>query len=281
VVLRSFAGGHEEARVEPDRPPLALSIAGSDPSGGAGIQADLKTFEAHGVYGMAVITALTAQNTLGVRGFEVVAAPFVRQQIDAVLEDIGTDAAKTGMLASAAVMDAVAAGLAHHRVEALVVDPVAASKHGDPLLEQDAVAALREVVVPLALVATPNLGEVELLTGVEVTGVDDLPRAGDAMLELGCRWVLIKGGHLEAGEEAVDLLTDGRRREWFSAPRLDSRDTHGTGCTLAAAITARLAAGDDLVPAVRSAKDYLTGALRRGVRIGSGIGPVDHRWRDR
>lgn len=260
--------------------PLALTIAGSDPSGGAGIQADLKTFEAHGVYGMSVVTALTAQNTTGVRAFEVVSPAFVRQQLDAVLEDIGTDAAKTGMLASAAVMEAVAAGVAHHGIDALVVDPVAASKHGDPLLEPDAVTAMRDVVVPRALVVTPNLGEVELLTGVAVATVDDLPRAGDAMLELGCRWVLVKGGHLE-GEEAVDLLTDGRHREWCAAPRLDARDTHGTGCTLAAAITARLATGDDLVPAVRSAKDYLTGALRRGVRIGSGIGPVDHQWRAR
>jgi hydroxymethylpyrimidine/phosphomethylpyrimidine kinase len=266
--------------VDPDRPYLALTIAGSDPGGGAGIQADLKTFEAYGVYGMSVITALTAQNTLGVRGFEVVSPAFVREQLDAVMEDIGTHAAKTGMLASAAVMEAVAAGIVHHGIDTLVVDPVAASKHGDPLLEPDAVAALRELVVPRALVVTPNLGEVELLTGVEVATVDDLPRAGDAMLELGSRWVLVKGGHLE-GEQAVDLLTDGRRREWYAAPRLDARDTHGTGCTLAAAITARLAAGDDLVQAVRSAKDYLTGALRRGVRIGSGIGPVDHGWQHR
>ncbi len=265
---------------QPGRPPVALTMAGSDPSGGAGIQADLKTFEAHGVYGMAVLTALTAQNTLGVRGFEVVSSAFVRQQIDAVMEDIGTDAAKTGMLASAAVMEAVAAAVTHHGIDALVVDPVAASKHGDPLLEREALTALREVVVPLALVATPNLGEVELLTGVTVEGVDDLERAGDAMVELGCRWVLVKGGHLP-GPQAVDLLTDGRHREWYPGPRLDSRDTHGTGCTLAAAMTARLAAGDDLVPAVRAAKDYLTGALRRGVRIGAGIGPVDHQWRSR
>ena len=262
------------------RPALALTIAGSDPSGGAGIQADLKTFEAHGVYGMSVITALTAQNTLGVHGFEMVPSVFVRQQLDAVADDIGVDAAKTGMLGSAEVMEAVTAGVRHHGLDALVVDPVAASKHGDPLLEADALTALREAVLPTALVATPNIGEVELLTGVRVQTVDDLPRAADAVLELGCRWVLVKGGHL-AGEHATDLLTDGRQREWLASPRIDARDTHGTGCTLAAAITARLALGDDLVSAARAAKEYLTGALARGVRIGAGIGPVDHGWRHR
>ncbi len=263
-----------------DRPPLALTIAGSDSGGGAGIQADLKTFEAHGVYGMSVITALTAQNTLGVQGVETIPSVFVREQLDSVATDIGVDAAKTGMLATAPIMEAVAAGVAYHGIEALVVDPVAASKHGDPLLEDDALTALREAVLPAALVATPNVGELELLTGVLVEHPDDLPRAADALLELGCRWALVKGGHL-AGEQACDLLTDGRHREWLTAPRLDVRDTHGTGCTLAAAITARLAAGDDVVPAAVAAKDYLTGALRRGVRIGEGIGPVDHRWRER
>jgi hydroxymethylpyrimidine/phosphomethylpyrimidine kinase len=261
-------------------PPLALTIAGSDPSGGAGIQADLKTFEAHGVYGMSVITALTAQNTLGVQGVEVVSPAFVRRQLDSVLEDVGADAAKTGMLASAEVMDAVASGIREHRLETLVVDPVAASKHGDSLLEPEALSTLRETIVPLALVATPNLGEVELLTGVAVSDAGDMERAASAMLELGCSWVLVKGGHLE-GEDAADLLTDGRDRQWLRAPRLEVRDTHGTGCTLAAAITSRLAMGDDVVPAVSAAKEYLTGALRRGVRIGSGIGPVDHGWRTR
>jgi hydroxymethylpyrimidine/phosphomethylpyrimidine kinase len=261
-------------------PPRALTIAGSDSSGGAGIQADLKTFEAHGVYGMSVITALTAQNTLGVHGVEMVPSVFVRQQLDVVVEDVGVDAAKTGMLGSSAIMEAVIAGVHHHGLTALVVDPVAASKHGDALLEQEALACLRERVVPAALVATPNLGEVELLTGVRVDSADDLPRAADALLELGCTWALIKGGHL-SGEQAVDLLTDGTHQEWLTSPRLDVRDTHGTGCTLAAAITANLAAGEDVVPAVRAAKDYLTGALRRGVRIGRGIGPVDHQWRHR
>lgn len=261
-------------------PPLALSIAGSDPSGGAGIQADLKTFEACGVYGMAVLTALTAQNTQGVHGVEVVSPSFVARQLDVVLADVGADAVKTGMLASAPVMEAVADVLARHEVSSLVVDPVAASKHGDPLLEDDAVTTLATRIVPRALVATPNAGEVGLLTGRTPKRREDLPDAAAAMLELGCRWVLVKGGHL-AGDVAVDLLTDGEREHWLEAPRLDTRDTHGTGCTLAAAITAGLAAGLEVVPAVRAAKDYLTGALRTGVRIGHGIGPVDHQWRSR
>jgi hydroxymethylpyrimidine/phosphomethylpyrimidine kinase len=261
-------------------PPIALSVAGSDPSGGAGIQADLKTFEACGVYGMAVIAALTAQNTLGVHGVEVVSASFVREQLDAVLADVGADAVKTGMLASAPVMGAVAQAFEDHGVRTLVVDPVAASKHGDPLLEPEAVEALRTLIVPRALVATPNAGEVGLLTGVTPRNRDDLEGAAEAMLDLGPRWVLLKGGHLDDAL-AVDLLTDGRESHWLEAPRLDTRDTHGTGCTLAAAIAAGLAAGLDVVPAVRAAKDYLNGALRTGVRIGRGIGPVDHQWRTR
>jgi hydroxymethylpyrimidine/phosphomethylpyrimidine kinase len=261
-------------------PPVALTVAGSDPSGGAGIQADLKTFEACGVYGMAVLTALTAQNTLGVHGVEVVDPLFVRAQLDAVLGDVGADAVKTGMLASAPVMEAVADGLEAHGVTALVVDPVAASKHGDPLLEPDAVDVLRARIVPRALVATPNAGEVGLLTGTSPRTRADLEAAAAAVLELGCRWVLVKGGHLE-DRMAVDLLTDGAERHWLETPRLDTRDTHGTGCTLAAAITAGLAAGLDVVSAVRAAKEYLTGALRTGVRIGQGIGPVDHQWRTR
>ena len=264
----------------PVSPPVALTVAGSDPSGGAGIQADLKTFEACGVYGMAVLTALTAQNTLGVHGVEVVPPEFVRAQLDAVLDDVGADAVKTGMLASAAVMDAVADAFSAHDVDALVVDPVAASKHGDPLLDPDAVDTLRTRIVPRALVATPNAGEVGLLTGVTPRRREDLPEAAAAVLALGCRWVLVKGGHLD-DDVAVDLLTDGDQEHWLEAPRLDTRDTHGTGCTLAAAITAGLASGDDVVTAVRAAKEYLTGALRTGVRIGAGIGPVDHQWRTR
>lgn len=266
--------------MDPVSPPVALTIAGSDSGGGAGIQADLKTFEALGVYGTSVLTALTAQNTLGVQGVHVVPPDFVRQQLDSVAGDIGVAAAKTGMLATAEVIEAVADGVAAHGLETLVVDPVAASKHGDPLLAEDAVDALRERIVPRALVATPNLGEVALLTGVAVTDRADLPRAAAAFLDLGCTWVLVKGGHLPGGQ-AADLLSDGTTRVEVVAERYETRDTHGTGCTLSAAIAAELAKGEPVVAAVRAAKDYVTGALRRGVRIGAGIGPVDHQWRRR
>lgn len=268
----------------PDAPatvPRALTIAGSDSGGGAGIQADLKTFEHRGAYGMSVITALTAQNTLGVSGVHEVPPAFVRAQLDAVADDIGVDAAKTGMLATGEIIEVVAAGIREHGIDRLVVDPVAASKHGDPLLREDAVDALREEILPLALVATPNLGELELLAGAAVESVDDLAAAATAFLELGPRWVLAKGGHLPGNEDAVDLLTDGDVRLEVTAERLETRDTHGTGCTLSAAIAAELARGSEVVEAVNAAKRYLTGALRQGVRIGAGIGPVDHQWERR
>lgn len=258
--------------------PRVLTIAGSDSSGGAGIQADLKTFAALDTYGMSVITALTAQNTIGVHGVHEVPAEFVRQQLDVVIRDIGVDAAKTGMLASAAIAGAVAEGIREHRLERLVVDPVCASKHGDPLLSEDALEALRSEVVPLAEVVTPNLGEVALLTGVEVRSVADLRSAAEAMLELGPRWVLVKGGHLSADADAVDLLSDGDSFVELRSERSDTRDTHGTGCTLAAAVAAHRARGSDVVEAVRAAKDYVTGAIRHGLRLGAGIGPVDHGW---
>jgi hydroxymethylpyrimidine/phosphomethylpyrimidine kinase len=261
--------------------PRALTIAGSDSGGGAGIQADLKTFEAHGVYGMSVITALTAQNTVGVHGIHEVPDRFVRSQLDAVCEDIGVDAAKTGMLANAAIIRTVVEGRDEHGVERLVVDPVAASKHGDPLLRPEAVAALRDDLVPRALVVTPNVGEVALLTGVEVGRREDLRGAAEAFLELGPRWVLVKGGHLPGNEDAVDLLTDGRDWHEVSARRLETQDTHGTGCTLAAAIAAGLALGRDVVAAVAAAKEFVTAAIEHSLRIGKGIGPVDPGWRHR
>jgi hydroxymethylpyrimidine/phosphomethylpyrimidine kinase len=259
----------------------ALTIAGSDSGGGAGIQADLKTFAALGVYGMSVITALTAQNTVGVHGVHEVPPDFVRAQLDAVAGDIGVDAAKLGMLASAEIIAAVADGVRVHGIDRLVVDPVCASKHGDPLLRDDALAALRADILPLAEVVTPNLGEVALLTGVEVRGVGDLRAAADAVLALGPRWVLVKGGHLPGNTAAIDLLSDGTATIEIRAERLDTVDTHGTGCTLAAAIAAHRARGADVVEAVHAAKTYVTGAIRHGLRLGAGIGPVDHAWQDR
>jgi hydroxymethylpyrimidine/phosphomethylpyrimidine kinase len=256
-----------------------LTIAGSDSGGGAGIQADLKTFAAHGVYGMSVLTALTAQNTVGVHGVHEVPPEFVRAQFDAVVGDIGVDAVKTGMLGAAATVRTVAACLRDLPGVPVVVDPVCASKHGDPLIAEDAVAVLRDQLLPLAEVVTPNTGEVQLLTGVEVADVDDLAAAAAAMKDLGPRWVLIKGGHLPGNVDAVDLLFDGERSYPLRTERLDTTDTHGTGCTLSSAIAANRAAGLDVVDAVTAAKEYITGAIRGGLRLGSGIGPVDHGWR--
>lgn len=249
-----------------------LTIAGSDSGGGAGIQADLKTFLAFGVHGMSAITAVTAQNSVGVHGWWPLPVEAVRAQIRAVVDDIGVDAVKVGMLGTAEIAAAVASSL--DGVEApLVVDPVCVSKHGDPLLDADALAALREIVAR-ATIVTPNLDEVAALTGVRVTGEEGLEEAARAFHALGARWTLVKGGHL-AGE-AVDLLWPSGTR--YAAPRLDNRHTHGTGCTLASAIAARLAWGDEVADAVRAAKEYVTGAIGAGFALGSGIGPVDHGW---
>ena len=257
-------------------PPRVLTVAGSDSGGGAGIQADLKTMLAHGVHGMSVLAAVTAQNSVGVQGYWELPVEAVQAQLDSVLGDIGVDAVKTGMLASPQLVQAVAGRLRGVRAP-LVVDPVGVSKHGDPLLQDDAVEVLRSELVPLATVVTPNLPEVTQLTGVRVEGPADLLRAAHAVLELGPAWVLVKGGHLPG--DPVDLLTDGREEHVLRAPRLDSRHTHGTGCTLASAIASRLARGDDVPTAVGRAKEYLTGALRAGFPLGAGIGPVDHGWR--
>jgi hydroxymethylpyrimidine/phosphomethylpyrimidine kinase len=252
-----------------------LTIAGSDSGGGAGIQADLKTMLACGVHGMSVVAAVTAQNSVGVQGYWELPVEAVRAQLDSVLDDIGVDAVKTGMLASPALVSAVAGRL--RGVDApVVVDPVGVSKHGDPLLQDEAVEVLRRELVPRATVLTPNLPEVELLTGVRVEDASDLRRAADAVLELGPQWALVKGGHLRG--DPVDLLTDGRDVWKYGSRRYDNRHTHGTGCTLASAIASRLALGDDVPTAVRLARDYVTGALRGGFSLGAGIGPVDHGW---
>jgi hydroxymethylpyrimidine/phosphomethylpyrimidine kinase len=260
-------------------PPRALTIAGSDSGGGAGIQADLKTLQEFGVFGMSVVTALTAQNTLGVHDVWEAPPAFVVAQLDAVVTDIGVDATKTGMLASAEIIEVVAEGVRRHRLDRLVVDPVCASKHGDPLLHADAIDALRDQILPLAEIVTPNLGEVALLTGVKVHQVGDLRAAAVAVKNLGPRWVLIKGGHLPDNAAAVDLLSDGEQFIQIVSQRLETRDTHGTGCTLASAIVAGRAQGLDVEAAVRAAKIYVTGAIRHGLRLGGGIGPVNHAWR--
>nr|WP_239074660.1 bifunctional hydroxymethylpyrimidine kinase/phosphomethylpyrimidine kinase [Streptomyces sp. SID10853] len=257
---------------------MVLTVAGSDSGGGAGIQADLKTMLALGVHGMSVLTAVTAQNSQGVQGAWELPADAVRAQYRAVVDDIGVDAVKTGMLSSAELVETVA-GLLAATDAPVVVDPVGVSKHGDPLLAASALDCVRELLLPTATVATPNLDEVAQLTGVQVEKEADLPRAAEAVLAHGPAWVLIKGGHL-AGD-AVDLLTDGSEEHWLRAPRLDNRHTHGTGCTLASAIAAQLARGLAVPEAVAAAKEYVTGAIRAGFALGSGIGPVDHGWRFR
>ncbi|MGW6742351.1 bifunctional hydroxymethylpyrimidine kinase/phosphomethylpyrimidine kinase [Streptomyces sp. NPDC055025] len=259
-------------------PPRVLTVAGSDSGGGAGIQADLKTMLAFGVHGMSVITAVTAQNSLGVRGAWELPVEAVRAQYRAVVDDIGVRAVKTGMLSSAGLVEAVA-GLLADTDAPVVVDPVGVSKHGDPLLAASALDGVRNRLLPVATVATPNLDEVAQLTGVRVEDETGLRRAADAVLAFGPGWALIKGGHLPG--DAVDLLTDGREEHWLRAPRQDNRHTHGTGCTLASAIAAGLAGGQGVVEAVVAAKEYVTGAIGHGFPLGAGIGPVDHAWRFR
>lgn len=258
--------------------PRVLTVASSDSGGGAGIQADLKTMLAFGVHGMSVIVAVTAQNSIGVQGHWELPVSAVRAQMSSVLGDIGVDAVKTGMLASAQMVETVAAELSSVRVP-VVVDPVSVSKHGDPLLAADALEAVRGQLLPVATLVTPNLYEVAQLTGVEVTAEADLRRAADAVLKLGPRAVLVKGGHLKG--DAVDLFYDGTTERSFRAPRLDNRHTHGTGCTLASGIASRLALGDSLMEAVAAAKEFVTGAIATGFALGSGIGPVDHGWQFR
>ncbi|MFD9942536.1 bifunctional hydroxymethylpyrimidine kinase/phosphomethylpyrimidine kinase [Nonomuraea sp. NPDC059023] len=256
-------------------PPRVLTVAGSDSGGGAGIQADLKTMLAHGVHGMSVIAAVTAQNSMGVQGYWELPPEAVRAQLDSVLGDIGAQAVKTGMLASPALVELVAEVLGEYDAPT-VVDPVGVSKHGDTLLVPEAVESLKTRLLPVATVVTPNLWEVEQLTSVKVEDEDGLRRAADAILELGPTWALIKGGHLPG--EPVDLLTDGTAEYRFRAERHDNRHTHGTGCTLASAIASHLAQGEEMPVAVAKAKEYVTGAIARGFPLGDGIGPVDHAW---
>jgi hydroxymethylpyrimidine/phosphomethylpyrimidine kinase len=265
--------------VVPDRMARALTVAGSDPGGGAGIQADLKTFAALGVWGMSAITAITVQNTMGVTGATDVPAQVVGEQIRAVATDIGVDAAKTGMLSSAEIIDQVAAALVATSVPNLVVDPVFVSKHGHPLLRPDAVGALKALVLPLATVVTPNLPEAGGLAGFEVRSREDMRRAAHAILSMGPRAVLVKGGHLE-GSSSDDLFVGADAGEtWIEGERIETANTHGTGCTLSAAIAAYLARGEPLVEAVRRGKVFVTEAIRHAVSLGRGIGPVNPGWR--
>ncbi len=262
----------------PETRPRALTIAGSDSGGGAGIQADLKTFSALGVFGMTAITAVTVQNTRGVSGYEELSPQTVGDQIRSVVTDIGVDAAKTGMLASAAIVAAVADAVRETAIPNLVVDPVFMSKHGHALLAEDAVGALRTRILPLATLVTPNLHEATGLVGFRVDSRDAMERAARAILDDGPRAVLVKGGHLEGSDRADDLFFDGEREEWVEGERIDTPHTHGTGCTLSAAIAAYLARGDELLAAVRAGKRFVTEAIRHALPLGRGIGPVDPLW---
>jgi hydroxymethylpyrimidine/phosphomethylpyrimidine kinase len=254
--------------------PTALTIAGSDSGAGAGIQADLKTFAANGVYGTSAITAITAQNTRAVKKIHPLPPAIVAAQINAVAEDIGADAVKTGMLLDAAVVKIVAAKIRRHRLRNLVVDPVMIAKSGDLLLRKDALAALKTKLIPLATVVTPNVPEAEKLTGLRLKRPEDFQEAARRIIALGAKSVVIKGGHRKG--PAADLFYDGKNFREFSAPRYRTRNTHGTGCTFAAAIAANLAKGAKPEDAVRRAKRYLTRAIEKGYSIGSGHGPVNH-----
>jgi hydroxymethylpyrimidine/phosphomethylpyrimidine kinase len=253
--------------------PAALTIAGSDPSGGAGLQADLKTFHQFGVYGESVVTLITVQNTRRVSRVECLDPRLVIEQLAAVLEDIPPAAAKTGALGNRAIVDAIAEAAAGFRFP-LVVDPVMVSKHGLPLVAGDAVEAIRARLLPRAFLLVPNVPEAEALTGIEIRGLDAMRRAAKMLRDLGARSVLIKGGHLR-GDPIDVLLHDGKWTE-LRGPRLDTRHTHGTGCTLSAAITAQLAAGVPLTEACVRAKRFLTEAIAGNPGLGAGAGPVNH-----
>lgn len=255
-----------------------LTIAGSDSGGGAGIQADLKTFAARGVYGMSALTAITAQNTMGVQGVFELPAGFVARQIDSVMEDIGADAWKTGMLSNAEIVRTVAERARYYGVARLVVDPVMVAKGGDPLLRSEAREALVGDLVPLAYVITPNHHEAGVLAGFQVTNLEEMHQAAEAIHALGARYVVVKGGHLPSSDAAVDVMYDGREFETFAAERIDTPNTHGTGCTFASAIAAELAKGQAVREAVWAAKAYLNAALQAGTElgIGHGHGPLNH-----
>jgi hydroxymethylpyrimidine/phosphomethylpyrimidine kinase len=253
-----------------------LTIAGSDSGGGAGIQADLKTFMAFGVYGMSAITALTAQNTLGVQGIFEISPEFVYQQIQSVMTDIGADAVKTGMLASADIVTAVSRAVEDFAIPNLVVDPVMVAKSGDALLAENARRAIWENLIPRATVITPNIFEAEVLLNRKIANLEDMQEAARELKKSGCQWVVLKGGHLDIGKQAIDVVYDGQNFQLLKSARLDSRHTHGTGCTFASAIAAGLAKGYEVLEAISKAKNYITMAIKNGLPFGAGHGPTNH-----
>jgi hydroxymethylpyrimidine/phosphomethylpyrimidine kinase len=260
------------------RLPVALTIAGSDSGGGAGIQADLKTFAALGVHGTSAITAVTAQNTTGVAGYVELPLDIIRAQIDEVVADLRPAAAKTGMLASPGIIEVVAAAVEEHGIRQLVVDPVMVAKGGAKLLQDEAVGALRTRLIPLAAVITPNLPEAEVLLGRRIATEAERERAARELRALGCRAAVVKGGHTE-GDRADDAFFDGEAVVWLRSERVATRHTHGSGCAFSAAIAAGLARGLDTQRAVREAKEFIEGAIRCSLELGSGHGPVNPMWR--
>ncbi|MGW9477607.1 bifunctional hydroxymethylpyrimidine kinase/phosphomethylpyrimidine kinase [Saccharomonospora azurea] len=265
-------------------PRTALTIAGSDSGGGAGIQADLRTFFACGVHGLTALTAVTVQNSVGVSGFTEIPPEVVTAQIDAVANDMGVDAAKTGMLATAEIISAVAsavdaADIGRNRRIPFVVDPVAASMHGDPLLRAEALEAIRTELLPKATLVAPNLDEVRLLTGIDVRNAEDSRKAAEALLDFGPQWVLVKGGHFSGDSRCVDLLFDGTHIVTFDGPRYDTPHTHGGGDTLASAITAHLAKGLGVPDAVAAGKKFIERCVAESYALGAGVGPVSPFWR--
>lgn len=256
---------------------IAMTVAGSDSGGGAGIQADLKTFAALGVYGASVVTALTAQNTCTVAGVHPSPPDFVSLQIETVLDDIPVKAVKTGMLFEAGIVEAVCAALAKNRAENLVVDPVMIAKSGDSLLKPEAVEALKARLIPMALLVTPNIPEAEALAGIKINGVEEMKEAARRIVKMGASSAVIKGGHMRGGELTDLLLTDGVFTK-FVRNRIDTKHTHGTGCTFSAAITAGLAKGLSVIDAVDSAERYIEEAIKHAEPLGKGHGPVNHFW---
>jgi hydroxymethylpyrimidine/phosphomethylpyrimidine kinase len=254
----------------------ALTIAGSDSGGGAGIQADLKTFQELRVFGMSALTAVTAQNTLGVQGVYPLSPEAVAQQIESIGTDLGADAVKTGMLFSAEIIEVVASKVKQFGWDRLVVDPVMIAKGGAPLLQEEAVSALKTHLLPISMVVTPNIPEAEALTGLTIRTIEDRKEAAKRLHELGVKYVVIKGGHDDDGEETVDVLYDGSEFFYFTSKRIDTKHTHGTGCTFAAAITAELAKGKTVQEAVQTAKSFIQAAISHELGIGHGHGPTNH-----
>ncbi|MCL2372086.1 MAG: bifunctional hydroxymethylpyrimidine kinase/phosphomethylpyrimidine kinase [Defluviitaleaceae bacterium] len=257
---------------------VVLTIAGSDSSGGAGIQADTKAIAAHRQYAMSVITALTAQNTMGVTGIFEVTPDFVTAQMDAVFTDIPPHAVKVGMVSNAEIIKAIAAGLRKYAAKNIVVDPVMVATSGSRLMDDAAKETLVGELFPLAALVTPNIPEAEVLCGFEIHSRDDMFKAAEAICQQYSCNVLVKGGHLEG--DAADILLAGGEASWFTGLRVDNHNTHGTGCTLSSAIACGLAAGKPLQDSVAAAKEYISGALAAGLDLGQGAGPVEHMWRD-